>query len=71
MPLVQISPYTNASLTCGYTMGQGAGLSLTSARTLPHNMQATLGWVVGPPGADGLTFSLVKRGKKYVATGTA
>ncbi|KAG2436111.1 hypothetical protein HYH02_011621 [Chlamydomonas schloesseri] len=65
----QVTPYTTASLTTSYAVGTGVGMQLSTTRHLPFNMQATLGWVVGPPAASALTFSLTKRGTKYIAAG--
>ncbi|KAG2426320.1 hypothetical protein HXX76_013077 [Chlamydomonas incerta] len=63
----QVTPYTSASLTTSYAVGTGVGMQLSSTRHLPFNMQATLGWVVGPTAASALTFSISKRGAKYIA----
>ncbi|GFR48961.1 hypothetical protein Agub_g10975 [Astrephomene gubernaculifera] len=63
----QVTPYTTASLTSSYSVGSGWGMHLGSTRQLPYNMQATLGWMVGPSMASGMTFNISKRGTKYIA----
>ncbi|GLC33687.1 hypothetical protein PLESTB_000104100 [Pleodorina starrii] len=65
----QVTPYTSASLTTSYTPGVGTGMQLSTTRHLPYNMQATLGWVVGPAPVSGVSFNVSKRGTKYVASG--
>ncbi|GLI59852.1 hypothetical protein VaNZ11_001840, partial [Volvox africanus] len=65
----QLTPFTTASLTTSYTVGQGTGMQISTTRHLPYNMQATLGWVVGPPAASGISFNITKRGTKYLVSG--
>ncbi|EFJ44045.1 molecular chaperone [Volvox carteri f. nagariensis] len=65
----QLTPFTSASVTTSYTVGMGTGMQVSTTRHLPYNMQATLGWVVGPAPMSGISFNISKRGPKYLAAG--
>jgi hypothetical protein len=65
----RLGHYTTAAVTGSYSWDQGMGLQLTTSRQLTHSSSASLTWVVGPPNASSMGFSVSHRGSKYVITG--
>jgi hypothetical protein len=65
----RLGHYTTAAMTGSYSWDQGMGLQLTTSRQLTHSSSASLTWVVGPPNASSMGFSISHRGSKYVITG--